>query len=204
MEKNTNPIFGVVGTSIYISIFDVIAFHYVMRPQIVSLESFFKKKYHPVEQVTWNNADKYCRTIKKRLPTEAEWEYAARDKAAYNYPWGDEIDSSKAKYDSGDGSGESTVPVGSYSANAFGVYDTVGNVEEWVEDCIHGTYKDAPIDGSAWLSASGDDCVERVLRGGSRSSYPRIGQLRSADRDGFNATARDISIGFRISRTLSQ
>ena len=74
----------------------------------------------------------------------------ARAGSTTKYPWGDEIDSSMAKYASGDGS--ETVPVGSYSANAFGVYDTVGNIEEWVEDCWHENYEDAPIDGSARLS----------------------------------------------------
>ena len=134
--------------------------------------------------------------------SESEWEYMARAGSTTEYPWGDEIDSSKAKYDSGDGSGESTVPVGSYSANAFGVYDTVGNVEEWVEDCIHGTYKDAPIDGSAWLNASGGDCEERVLRGGSWASKPV--ELRSAYRFSNVATYRSSIYGFRIARTLSQ
>ena len=130
----------------------------------------------------------------------------ARAGSTTKYPWGDEIDSSKAKYDSlftKDGSEESTVPVGSYSANAFGVYDTAGNVEEWVEDCWHGTYKDAPIDGSAWLSASGGDCEKRVLRGGSWYSPP-YGGLRSAHRNRDPVTARASFSGFRVARTLSQ
>ena len=126
----------------------------------------------------------------------------ARAGSTTEYPWEDKIDSSKAKYDLGDGSEESTVPVGSYSANAFGVHDTAGNVREWVEDCKHKGYKDAPTDGSAWLSASEGDCKERVLRGGSWDYTPWY--LRSAVRPGYDATARNDSFGFRIARTLSR
>jgi len=157
----------------------------------------------PVEQVTWKDAKLFvfqlsAQTGKEyRLLSESEWEYMARAGSTTKYPWGDEIDSSKAKYDSG-----STVPVGSYSANAFGVYDTAGNVEEWIEDCVHKNYKDAPIDGSAWLSAGGGDCEERVLRGGSW--IDSRGSLRSANRNWFNILARFDSYGFRIARTLSR
>ena len=117
-------------------------------------------------------------------------------------PWGDKIDSSKAKYKSKNGSKEGPVPVGDYSANAFGVYDTAGNLYEWVEDCWHEDYKDAPSDGSAWLSASGGDCEERVIRGGSWIGSPR--KLLSASRFGYGATWESWTIGFRIARTLSQ
>ena len=85
-------------------------------------------------------------------------------------------------------------------ANNFGVYDTVGNVYEWVGDCWHDNYSGAPIDGSAWTS--GGDCSKRVLRGGSW--YFRPGFLRSANRDWSYATDRYIVSGFRIARTLSQ
>ena len=82
------------------------------------------------------------------------------------------------------------------------MYDTAGNVWEWVEDCYHKTYKDAPIDGSAWLSAGGGDCELRVLRGGSWNLEP--GYLRSANRLRYYATDRYVDLGFRIARTLSQ
>ena len=126
----------------------------------------------------------------------------ARAGSTTEYPWGDEIDSSKAKYDSEDGSEKGTVPVGSYSANAFGVHDTAGNVQEWVEDCYHWDYEDASTDGSAWLSAGEGDCEERVVRGGSWFSGPR--DLRSANRYGVDTTRRDDDKGFRFARTLSQ
>ena len=132
--------------------------------------SVFKGARKPVEKVSWNDAKLFIKKLSEktgkeyRLLSESEWEYMARAGSTTKYPWGDEIDSSKAKYESKDGSELGTVPVGSYSANAFGVHDTAGNVYEWVEDCDHESYKDAPIDGSAWLNASGGDCEERALR----------------------------------------
>jgi len=170
--------------------------------------SEFKGVRRPVENVSWEDAKSFIKKLSAqtgeeyRLLSESEWEYVARAGSTTKYPWGDEIDSSKAKYASGDGSEESTVPVGSYSANAFGVYDTVGNVREWVEDCWHKNYKDAPTDGSAWLSASEGDCKKRVLRGGSWGYIRRF--LRSAFRSWNDASRRDYGGGFRIVRTLSQ
>ena len=157
-----------------------------------------------MEGVSWEDAKSFVKKLSEqtgkeyRLLSESEWEYMARAGSTTKYPWGDEIDSSKAKYESEDG----TVPVSSYSANAFGVHNTSGNVSEWVEDCWHKTYKDAPTDGSAWLSASEGDCERRVLRGGSWKLQPRI--LRSAFRGVSNDSDRLSSDGFRIARTLSQ
>ena len=168
--------------------------------------SKFKGARKPVEMVSWEDAKSFIKKLSEqtgkeyRLLSESEWEYMARAGSTTKYPWGDKIDSSKAKYESKDGSEESTVPVGSYSANAFGVHDTAGNVWEWVEDCQHKTYKDAPTDGSAWLSASGGDCEVRVLRGGAWGNGP--GYLRSALRLRYYATRQGSSFGFRIARTL--
>ena len=171
--------------------------------------SEFKGARKPVETVTWDEAKSFVKKLSEqtgkeyRLLSESEWEYMARAGSTTEYPWGDEIDSSKAKYGSKDGSEESTVPVGSYSANAFGVHDTVGNVEEWVDDCWHKSYKDAPTDGSAWWSANEGNCLRRVLRGGYWGSKPR--DLRSAyrSRSYFSGSLNFIG-GFRIARTLSQ
>lgn len=134
-----------------------------------------------------------------RLLSESEWEYIARAGSTTKYPWGDEIDSSMAKYDY-TGSEYGKVPVGSYSANAFGLHDTAGNVDEWVEDCWHENYQGAPIDGSAWTS--GSNCSKRVLRGGSSNGVPW--SLRSAVRDRSLASSPILYSGFRIARTLSQ
>jgi formylglycine-generating enzyme required for sulfatase activity len=171
--------------------------------------SIYKGAQRPVEQVSWEDAKSFVKKLSEqtgkgyRLLSESEWEYVARAGSTTKYPWGDEIDSSKAKYKI-KGSEKGTVPVGSYSANAFGVHDTAGNVSEWVEDCSHDNYKDAPSDGSAWTSGrtAGADCLRRVIRGGSWYSEP--GDLRSAFRDGSFAALRSIDYGFRVARTLSQ
>ena len=166
--------------------------------------SEFKGVQKPVENVSWEDAKSFVKKLSEqtgkeyRLLSESEWEYMARAGSTTKYPWGDEIDSSKAKYDSEDG----TVPVGSYSANAFGVYDTIGNVYELLEDCKHRNYKDAPIDGSAWLSENEGNCERRVIRGGDWSTPARV--LRSALRSRYSSTFRENFIGFRIARTLSQ
>ena len=166
--------------------------------------SEFKGARRPVEMVSWEDAKSFIKKLSEqtgkeyRLLSEAEWEYMARAGSTTKYPWGDEIDSSKAKYDSEDG----TVPVGSYSANAFGVYDTIGNVYELLEDCQHRNYKDAPIDGSAWLSENEGSCKSRVIRGGDWSTPARV--LRSALRSRYTSTFRENFIGFRIARTLAQ
>jgi formylglycine-generating enzyme required for sulfatase activity len=112
----------------------------------------------PVISVSWNDAKAYVAWLSKmtgkeyRLLTEAEWEYAARANTTTAYSWGNEI----GKYNTncnGCGSGwdgSKTAPVGSFSPNAFGIYDMFGNVWDWVEDCFHNNYQGAPTDGSAW------------------------------------------------------
>jgi formylglycine-generating enzyme required for sulfatase activity len=138
-----------------------------------------------------------------RLLTEAEWEFAARAGKQTKYAWGDEIGTSRANCD-GCGSewdAKQTAPVGSFDANAFGLHDMHGNVWEWVEDCWHETYADAPNDGSAWTSS----CTEpsRVLRGGSFRDNP-LG-LRSAYRTRIRPSVRIFNgSGFRVARTLDR
>jgi formylglycine-generating enzyme required for sulfatase activity len=154
----------------------------------------------PVIYVNWKDAKEYVawlsrRTGKRyRLLSEAEWEYMARGRSTSKYPWGNSIDSSKAKY----GSSNGTVPVARYAANAFGVHDTVGNVWEWTEDCWHGSYAGAPTDGSSWTS--GGNCRLRVLRGGSWINKPRY--VRSAYRDRDGPDYRSLNSGFRVARTF--
>ena len=120
----------------------------------------------------------------------------ARAGSTSKYPWGNGFDASKTN------NNYQTVPVGTYGANNFGVHDTAGNAYEWVEDCWHKTYKDAPIDGSAWLSENEGNCERRVIRGGDWSTPARV--LRSALRSRYSSTFRENFIGFRIARTLSQ
>ncbi len=127
----------------------------------------------PVINVSWNDAVAYAEWLSQqtgkeyRLPTEAEWEYAARAGTKTKYWWGNKIGNNRANCD-GCGSrwdDKQTVPVGSFAANPFGLYDTVGNVWEWVADPWHSNYKNAPNDGQVWKT--GGDNSSRVLRGGS-------------------------------------
>jgi formylglycine-generating enzyme required for sulfatase activity len=155
---------------------------------------------NPVEKVSWDGAKNFVRRLSAktgkeyRLLSEAEWEYVARAGSRTKYPWGNGIDKSKAKYDSSDG----TRPVGSYGANAFGLYDTVGNVWEWTEDCWNESYDEAPSNGKAWTTGN---CRNRVLRGGSWNYNPGI--VRSANRNGNYSGFRTYIGGFRVARTLS-
>ena len=136
-----------------------------------------------------------------RLPSEAEWEYAARAGSTTEYSWGDNMLCSRARYDGGvtsvcdatQGKNIGTVPVKSYESNALGLYDMHGNVWEWVQDCWSPNYEGAPKDGSAYLEGN---CSVRVLRGGAWN-YHKTG-LRSANRYYFQRKARKPSYGFRL------
>jgi formylglycine-generating enzyme required for sulfatase activity len=118
------------------------------------------KKDHPVEYVTWNDAVSFCKWVGGRLPTEAEWEYAARGGREGNrFPWGNEISSNDAKYGGG-----GTVPVGSYPANSFGLYDMAGNVWEWCADWYDQNYYVGSPTEDPGGSPRG---AGRVVRGGA-------------------------------------
>ena len=161
----------------------------------------------PVEQVSWHHAQAFIRKLNEmegenvyRLPSEAEWEYAARAGATTRYSWGDEIGSNRANcYGcSSQWDNKKTAPVGSFSANTWGLHDMHGNVFEWVQDCWNDSYRGAPTDGSAGGSGN---CEDRVLRGGAWGGIPRL--LRAAFRIGVSSGLRDNSIGFRVARTVS-
>ena len=137
-----------------------------------------------------------------RLLSEAEYEYAARAGTQTAYPWGDQIGRNQANCN-GCGSqwdGRQTAPVGSFKPNAFGLYDMVGNVFEWVEDCFRDNYDGAPTDGSAWIEVR--DCKRRVVRGGVWNQSPVC--LRSAFRAWATADDRSGTIGLRVGRTLNR
>ena len=160
----------------------------------------------PVVCVDWDDAKAYVRWLSRktgqtyRLLSEAEWEYVARAGTSTKYWWGGDIGRNRANC-AGCGShwdNRQTAPAGSFSDNPFGLYDTVGNVWEWTEDCWHDNYNGAPADGSAWTT--GGNCSRRVLRGGSQSCAPRI--VRSAIRGRFVAGSRGYSFGFRVARTF--
>jgi formylglycine-generating enzyme required for sulfatase activity len=173
------------------------------RDVMGSSPSYFKGDDLPVERVSWNDVQDFIKKLnekegsnKYRLPSEAEWEYAARAGTATRYSFGD--DESKL----GDyawyyaNSGSKTHEVGTKKLNPWGLYDMHGNVWEWVQDKWHGDYSGAATDGSAW-ERSGSD---RVVRGGGWSSLAR--DCRSADRNNDGPGDRDGVLGFRLLRVL--
>ncbi|MCK4795456.1 MAG: SUMF1/EgtB/PvdO family nonheme iron enzyme [Desulfobacteraceae bacterium] len=166
-----------------------------------SFSAVSAKEDHPMVEISWYGSTAYCNYYGYRLPTEAEWEYAARGgehSPYYRYPWGDSIDGSKANYwSSGDpyesGAYPWTTPVGYYSANGYGLYDMAGNVWEWCNDWYSSTYYGiSPYDNPTG-PASG---IYRVLRGGSWF-YPTAG-CRVAIRFNLSALVRSSNIGFRV------
>jgi formylglycine-generating enzyme required for sulfatase activity len=170
--------------------------------------------------VSFEDAQKYVQWLSQksgkiyRLPTEAEWEYAARAGTTTARFWGDGRDpacgfANVADLTAADALNWSqgdafqcrdgfvhTAPVGSFRPNAFGLYDMLGNVWQWTEDCFHQNYSGAPSNGSAWVS---DECKFRVHRGGSWSSL----NVRSAERDSLPAGERNNLIGFRVVKPLT-
>ena len=124
----------------------------------------------PVVNVSWDDVKAYVDWLtgktgeEYRLLSEAEWEYVARAGTRTAYWWGDDFGQNRANCHGCGDSYRPTAPVGSFSANPFGLHDVHGNVWEWVEDCWNDSYDGAPSDGSAWESGN---CERRVLRGGS-------------------------------------
>jgi len=189
--------------------------------------SKFKENNNPVETISWNEVQDFIKKLNKkesttiyRLPSEAEWEYAARAGTTTQYSFGDgESELGEyAWYDENSGSRSpkkgdyfsydkddwlknkwngKTHPVGQKNPNLWGLYDMHGNVWEWVQDEWHDSYEGAPTDGSAWEDGSG---ANRVIRGGSW--YYDAGNCRSANRCGDDPGFRGSYLGFRLLQEL--
>jgi formylglycine-generating enzyme required for sulfatase activity len=154
--------------------------------------------------VTWLEARQFVVWLSKktgqryRLLSEAEWEYAARGGTTTPYWWGGDIGSGQANCrECNTGQPQQTSPTGSYKPNPFGLYDTAGNIAEWVEDCWNDDYQGAPNDGSAWTAGQ---CRLRVLRGGGFDSQARY--LRTTSRFRYDTNVRFFANGFRVLREL--
>lgn len=165
---------------------------------------FKQSDQDPVVCVTWHDAQAYVAWLNKkfpgggyRLPTEAEWEYAARAGSAGKFWWGDDVALAPEHGWFKDDAGGRTHPVGQKGANAFGLYDMAGDVWQWTEDCYADDYSKAPLDGSA---AGGDAACRRSDRGGSWF-YPSW-LLRAATRERNPPGYRDSVLGFRVAKSL--
>jgi formylglycine-generating enzyme required for sulfatase activity/class 3 adenylate cyclase len=155
----------------------------------------------PVTNVSWADAKQFVTWLAQathknyRLPSEAEWEYAARGGTQTKFWWGDQLYSGMASCKNcSEGPAEAQLmKVGSFQPNRFGLYDMGGTVDQWVEDCWHKNYQGAPPDGSPWIDG---DCTSHVIRSGSwrnDSSY-----VRPANRDHYDTGVRYPTHGFRI------
>ena len=161
----------------------------------------------PVDSVTWSGAQEYIQRLNQktgenyRLPSEAEWEYACRAGGRHRYCGGDDANAvgwyGPSYADAGNSAG--TIHRAAVKqANAFGLFDMSGNVEEWVQDWFHENYSEAPADGSAW--ESGSERKYRVFRGGSWIHFSA--SMRSASRNMALPADRAMNRGFRLARTL--
>jgi formylglycine-generating enzyme required for sulfatase activity/class 3 adenylate cyclase len=159
----------------------------------------------PVTNISWSDAAQFAAWLAKvtgkpyRLPTEAEWEYAARGGTQTRYWWGDQFQHGLANCKNCTQIASTQPPnkVGDFKANPYGLFDMGGTVDQWVEDCWHKNYQGAPTDGSAWRE---DACTAHVIRSGSWRNDARY--VRPANRDRYDTNVRYPTHGFRIALTL--
>jgi sulfatase modifying factor 1 len=157
--------------------------------------SEFKGDNNPVEQVSWDDCQEFCKKTGLRLPTEAEWEYACRAGTTTKYYWGNEPDEAYMWYN--ENSGNTTHAVGQKKANGYGLYDMSGNVWEWCQDW-YGAYAI-----NSQENPTGPDNGEvHVLRGGSWDFYDTY--CRSSNRGKSVPTRRSCNYGFRCVQDLSK
>ncbi len=196
-ELNGQPVHEVCVSAFSIDKYEVTQGEY--EAQMGSNPSSFSScgQNCPVEQVSWEQAKEYCLKVGKRLPTEAEWEYASKAGTTTLFYWGD--DSTYATVDKyawfRDNSNAKTHPVGQKQANAWGLYDMSGNVWEWTADWYDKNYYSK---SPAQDPQGPTEGVNRVNRGGSWYSYPT--SLRTANRNDNLADLQSNNLGFRCAK----
>jgi formylglycine-generating enzyme required for sulfatase activity len=222
-ETNEGPVHQVCLKSFEMGKFEVTQAEWRRVMVLVPYPSYFKgDERRPVDSVSWQGAQSFVWAMSHfghhhyRLPTEAEWEYAARAGTTTARYWGERVDDGceyenladlslkkvfpdfLTAYVNCDDHVVTLAPVGSYKPNPFGLYDMLGNVSEWVQDCYTDNYRNAPNDGSAAVIP---DCTKRVIRGGSAGNLPRVD--RAAARRADSPLVISFIIGFRVARTES-
>ncbi|MBT5231273.1 MAG: SUMF1/EgtB/PvdO family nonheme iron enzyme [Methylococcales bacterium] len=158
----------------------------------------------PVINVSWSDAVSYAKWLSKkgtfqyRLPSEAEWEYAAGGNTKSKFWWGYDVGKGNANcFDCDTVVHSKTLEVGKYAANPFKLHDVAGNVYEWVADCFHDDYRGAPVDGSVWKNL---DCQRKIVRGGSFRNLSS--KMTTTFRNDVRADEKSDEIGFRLVRSL--
>jgi formylglycine-generating enzyme required for sulfatase activity len=159
----------------------------------------------PVVEIGWLDAQAYVSWLARlvhqdyRLPSESEWEYAARGGRHTEFWWGDDpsLAPAFANFDGVEDGFRNTAPVDHFTPNGFGLFDMAGNAWQWTADCYNDDYRGAPADGTPWLTG---DCGNRVVRGGSW--YDPRSALRAANRTGNLVGDHDANVGFRVARAL--
>ena len=215
-DSDEKPVHTVYVDAFYMDIYEVTVGQYKRfvretghrAPNWNDVAAYSPTDRHPIIYVSWYDAMAYAHWAGKRLPTEAEWEKAARgDLVGQKYPWGNSIDSSKANYSR---NVEGTTHVGSYPPNGYGLYDMAGNVWEWCLDAYDGNFyrnspRRNPIAGADSITHITNNFTNvkspRVLRGGSWPFNPRY--LRVAPRNRNTPTNANFNLGFRCARTLT-
>jgi formylglycine-generating enzyme required for sulfatase activity len=202
--QNEQPVHQVSVGSFAMSVYEITFADYDLFTQATGREPLndqgWGRDNRPVINISWQEATAYVEWLSEqtgqnyRLPTEAEWEYAARAGTTTQYWWGNEIGSDKANCANCDKQWDYTAPTGSFAPNPFGLYDTAGNVREWTCSAYEKEYQGAELR----CATQDEENQLRVIRGGSWYNWPR--QLRAADRSWKAADIQVNNVGFRIVR----